>query len=71
MVCLQIMEGVDAEVLISLVEAKPVLWDKTLEIYKDRNATRKAWEEVCLALNPDFENNGDGEKNAFGKYYTY
>ena len=52
------MEEVNAEVLISLLEAKPVLWDKTLEIYKDRNATRKAWE----ALNPDFENNGMEKK---------
>ncbi|CAG9829273.1 unnamed protein product [Diabrotica balteata] len=64
------MEGVDEEVLISLVEAKPVIWDKTLEIYKDRNSTKKAWEEVCLALNPDLENNGDGEKNAFGNIVT-
>ena len=66
---LRIMEGIDAEVLISLVEPKPVLWDKTLDIYKDRIATRKAWEEVCLALKPDFESISDTEKNAFGKYF--
>lgn len=63
------MEGIDAEVLISLVEAKPVLWDKTLDVYKDRNATRKAWEEVCLAINPEFENISETEKNSLGKYY--
>lgn len=62
------MEVIDSEVLISLVESKVVLWDKTLDIYKDRNATRKAWGEVCLALKPDFGSLGDKEKNTFGKY---
>jgi hypothetical protein len=32
--------------LISLLEAGPVLWDKTDDIYKDRNETKKAWREV-------------------------
>jgi hypothetical protein len=27
----------DIDLLISLVEARPVLWDKTADIYKDRN----------------------------------
>jgi hypothetical protein len=48
-------ECLKVEVLISLVESKPVLWDKTLEGFKDRNATRNAWSEVCLALKPDFD----------------
>lgn len=59
----------DAEILISLIEAKPVLWDKTLDIYKDRIATKNAWGDVCLALKPDFESISDTEKNAFGKYF--
>jgi hypothetical protein len=32
----------DIELLISLVEVKPVLWDKTDDIYKDRNETKKS-----------------------------
>ncbi|KAF5299125.1 hypothetical protein FQR65_LT09483 [Abscondita terminalis] len=59
------MSSIYAEVLISLVEAKPVLWDKTLDIYKDRIATRKAWEELCSALKPDFDSVSDAEKNSF------
>jgi hypothetical protein len=31
----------DIELLISLVEAKPVLWDK-MDMYKDRNEMKKA-----------------------------
>jgi len=31
----------DIDFLIFLVEARPVLWDKTDDIYKDRNETKK------------------------------
>ncbi|XP_071054321.1 uncharacterized protein [Onthophagus taurus] len=62
------MDGnVDNEVLISLVQTKPVLWDKTLPIYKDRNATKNAWKDVCCEINKNFEDMEDKEKNEFGK----
>ena len=32
--------NIDNELLILLVQERPVLWDKTLDIFKDRNATR-------------------------------
>ena len=48
--------------LISLVEARPVLWDKTDDIYKDRIETKKAWREVCICLQEDFEALGDVQK---------
>jgi len=32
----------DIELLISVVNARPVLWDKTDDIYKDRIETKKA-----------------------------
>ena len=50
------------ELLISLVEARPVLWDKTDDIYKNRNETKKAWREVCICLQEDFEALGDVQK---------
>jgi len=31
----------DIELLISPVDARPVVWDKTDDIYKDRNETKK------------------------------
>ncbi|KAK9881339.1 hypothetical protein WA026_015466 [Henosepilachna vigintioctopunctata] len=61
---------IDNDFLISLVEARPVLWDKTLNTFKDRNLTRDAWREVCCALKNDFEVMEDKEKNAFGKEVT-
>jgi hypothetical protein len=58
----------DSDLLIYLVEVRPVLWDKTDDIYKDRNETKKACREVCICLQEDFEALGDVLKNAFGEY---
>jgi len=60
----------DVDLLISLVEVRPVLWDKTSNIYKDRIETKNAWKEVCMELNSDFSNYDDEQKNNFGKF-TY
>ena len=55
----------DTDLLISLVEARPVLWDKTDDIYKDRNETKKAWREVCICLQGDSEALGDVQNKKF------
>ena len=55
----------DTDLLISLVESRPVLWDKTDDIYKDRNETKKAWREVCICLQEDFEALGDVKETLF------
>jgi hypothetical protein len=52
----------DIELLISLVDARPVLWDKTDDIYKDGIETKKAWREVYVCLQEDFEALGDVKK---------
>lgn len=54
------------ELLISLVENRPVLWDKTQECYKNRQSSFAAWREICLALNEGFETMSEKEKNDFG-----
>ena len=55
----------DTDLLISLVEARPVLWDKTDDSYKERNETKKAWREVCVCLQGDFKTLGDAKKKRF------
>jgi hypothetical protein len=60
----------DVDLLISLVEVRPVLWDKTSNIYKDRIETKNAWKEVCMELNGDFVKYDDEQKNNYGKF-TY
>jgi hypothetical protein len=37
------------------VDDRPVMWDKTNGIYKDRIETKKTWTEVCLFLQEDLE----------------
>lgn len=59
---------IDNEILISLIQERPVLWDKTLDIFKDRDATRNAWREVCLGIRSDFDVLEEKERNDFGKY---
>ncbi|KAL1509968.1 hypothetical protein ABEB36_004631 [Hypothenemus hampei] len=58
---------VDIENLISLVEQRPVLWDRSLESYKDKYQNREAWKGIFCMLNDDFENLNELEKNEYGK----
>ena len=39
-----------------------MLWDMTGDNYKDRNEKKKAWREVCICLQEDFETLGDVQK---------
>jgi hypothetical protein len=45
----------DIELLLSLVGARPVLWVKTDDIYKNRIENKKTWKEVCIWFQEDFE----------------
>ena len=47
--------GFNVELLISLVDVRPVLWDKTDGTYKDRIEAKRAWTEVRICLQEDFE----------------
>lgn len=59
------------ELLITLVEGRPVLWDKTLEIYKDKRLTYEAWREIFIILNKDFDEMTNVKKNEYGKYLQH
>ncbi|XP_026818990.1 uncharacterized protein LOC113557621 [Rhopalosiphum maidis] len=58
---------IDTDILISAVECRPILWDKSQEMYRDRNGTKNAWEEVCVELKSNFNSLQNSEKNEFGK----
>jgi hypothetical protein len=42
-------ENIDSKILISLVQARPVLWDKILEIFKDRMNPGKPDKKFALS----------------------
>lgn len=60
--------SIDNELLISLVEQNPVLWDKTLELYKNRVATQAAWKEVMVIIDPNLETKEEKARQALGMY---
>jgi len=45
----------DIDLLISLVEARPVLWDKTDVIYKNRKEMKMEWRKDGICLQEIFE----------------
>lgn len=61
------MADIDLEILITLVHERPILWDKTEAMYKDRILTRNAWIEVFKELNVGFKEMEEKEKNDYGK----
>lgn len=52
--------------LIGAIEAHPIIWDKSIDNY-DRNKSRRAWDEICLKLNADYEKYDEKSKEQFGK----
>lgn len=62
------IEEIDSEILISLVQDKPEIWDKAIEDYKNRNKKTEAWRSICAQLKENFENLSDGERKEFGKF---
>jgi len=53
------------ELLISLMETRPLLIDKTNDIYKNRIETKKTWTEFCILPQKDFETAGDVKKSCW------
>lgn len=60
-------ESLNLELLITMIEERPVIWDKTLNIYNDRNLTKNAWKEICLAFIELFDDKSDKDKDDISK----
>lgn len=61
-------DDLDLDFLISLVEARPVLWDKSKEDYKNKNLKTEGWKDVCLNIFPSFDSMDNKEKTKLGEY---
>ncbi|KAI4455637.1 madf domain transcription factor [Holotrichia oblita] len=62
------LPDVDVDRLISAVQSKPVLWDKTCEKYKDKFKTHDAWLDVCVEIHKDYDEFDVTKKMEFGKH---
>lgn len=65
--CVKMEKEIKPEELIPLVHERAVLWDKTLNDYKNNNLKLLAWREICTILIPNFENMEEKERQHFGK----
>ncbi|XP_077300365.1 uncharacterized protein LOC143921112 [Arctopsyche grandis] len=50
------------ERLIIEIESRPAIWDSRTKEYSNRIIKRNAWEELCAALKPNFEEMTSAEK---------
>lgn len=57
----------DVVTLIELVEARPCLWDKTIESNKNKILREKCWREVFMFLETGYEEMSKDEKKKTGK----
>lgn len=57
---------IDIEHLISLVETRPALWDRTADGYKDNTTKTTAWNEICSILNIRFRLLNERSKARYG-----
>lgn len=64
-------EIINVELLISSIESRPCLWDKSNEDYKDRHKTTAGWKEVCSLLKSNFGCLSEKERYEFRKYNQY
>jgi hypothetical protein len=62
------VENIDLDFFISLVVARPVLWDKTIENYKDKHLKTEAWKDVCRNIFESFDDKDNKEKTKLGEY---
>ena len=60
-------EFYDTDYFITLIEARPAIWNKALPEYKDRVKTRNAWVEVCDLLNGDYKSWDSKKQKEFRK----
>ena len=61
----------DIDLPISLVEQKATLWDKTMDLYKNRIATQAAWKEIMVVLIPGFEAMEEKRGQGYGMYHLF
>jgi hypothetical protein len=58
---------------IHLVEERPLFWDITYSVYKERSWMRGGWKGICLELEDVFEDLSGNDKNEvkFNNYFSF
>lgn len=61
-------DNIDIDFLISLVQEREILWDKSNEGFKNNNLKAKAWEQIAKTLFTDYDTFDNDKKNKLGKF---
>lgn len=60
----------NVENLIEEVEKRPAIFNKSLKEYSNINLKKKLWEEVCVAVIPNWNDLGGEDKTKTGKAFS-
>lgn len=58
----------EVDLLISLIENRPILWDKTLNKFPNHNEKRKVWWKVFGLMKPEFEEFDHRKQKLIGEF---
>lgn len=61
------VQDIDIDFLISLVQERPIIWDKSHEHYSDKFRKANEWVAVCKKIFQDYEEFEDQKKNKIGE----
>lgn len=62
-------QEIDIDFLISLVQERPIIWDKSHEHYSDKFRKANEWAAVCKIIFQDYEEFEDKKKNKIGELF--
>ncbi|XP_026727727.1 uncharacterized protein LOC113493894, partial [Trichoplusia ni] len=55
--------SMDVDTFISVIHARPAIWDLHSDLYSNRNEKIKAWEEICYLFINNFKDKNRKEKS--------
>ena len=60
-------QDIDIDILISLVQEGPIIWNISCEHYSDKFRKANEWAAVCKKIFPDYEEYEEQKKNKIGE----
>ncbi|VEN47846.1 unnamed protein product, partial [Callosobruchus maculatus] len=57
----------DVDLLLTLIEERPVIWDKTHEYYKHKKTTADSWKEICAIIVDRYSSADEDERTQICK----
>lgn len=62
------MNKINVELLIPLIKERPIIWDKSSPLYRNKPLREKSWREVCAQLRDDYKDMSKTQKHEYGEF---